>query len=103
MSLCSQAHRDVAHSDISWWLCSLESFALLYYAVIELFWNRLPHGRLSILGIVGSAVATQGVLANSMDPTVSRVLALLVAANLGFIFSVGVRLKMPVEEDKPLQ
>eukprot|EP00210_Caulerpa_lentillifera_P007119 g6811.t1 len=93
------AHRDVAHSDISWWLFSLETFALLYYAVIELFWNRLAYGRLSILGIIGSVVATQGVLANSMDPPVSGVLSMLVAANLGFIFSVGVRIRIPEENE----
>eukprot|EP00210_Caulerpa_lentillifera_P001469 g1410.t1 len=97
------ASKDVAHSDISWWLFTIETFALLYYAIVELFWNHLAYGRLSILGIIGSAVATQGVLANSMDPPVSGVLSTLVAANLGFMFSVGMRLRVPEENDEEIE
>ena len=93
----------MAHSDICWWLFSLETIGLCYYVFVELWLNRFSEGRLSLLGIIGSTVATQGVLSNSVDPTVSYILMLLAGCNLGFIFSIGLRFKssrMPIPTNK---
>lgn len=66
---------------------------MTYYSFVELWLDQFSDGRLSILGIIGSAIAVQGVLSNSVELVVSRILMLLAGCNLGFVFAVGLRIR----------
>lgn len=66
---------------------------MFYYLTVEVFLRSFNQGRLSLLGILGSGVATQGVINNAVDSELQWVLLLMAGCNLGFIFFSGIRLK----------
>ena len=65
----------------------------MYYAIVEFGLDRFAEGRLSMLGIIGSAVAAQGVVSKSVEPGISIILSLLAGCNMGLVFGIGLRIR----------